>query len=564
MYYKNLASLLIVIILLIGFTQGIVQSKLFQLRILVSRERILNFELSSKALQKRFTGDLQKSDDYQTEINQSLLESSILNQSVPEELDSSPWILLGTAVVNSVRIMSLKPILALHKERKNLLLLKYAFFMERIRRLSIASKKYEIILKRLGNQRSESKAFALLHNAYCLNSIGKRKDAIVLLKKVSENFPNTHYDKTASQLLKIAMKWEKIAQKIKSQDLNDLQTAQSLYRAGIYTDSCQYYEKQITNLGGLDNYYFAYCSEDTGNIKRAIKLYKEFIDNSSPQQFNVVRRANRRLLLLGEFYKGGKDAIEIAKKNASRLQDTSVLSKITQAAKKQKKSIVIEEIKEKIKQQEKDSKSTSIKKPTPNSELYQELGIELVTQANIEDQRLIALVEKKKKQEQEKIAKQKETQQKAQEIELLKKQEQEKTTKQKETQQKAKKIKLLKKQEQRKFVQAKKEGQVYLSLETIDKRKLRAEKIYFQQNKLLLKNNVVSTSIPLALVRRIVIIDERKKKTLIGQMKLYTTKGNYKGYSILISTEQDRILIGKKVFSRKDVKKIEFSTTSND
>ena len=450
MYYKNLASLLIVIILLIGFTQGIVQSKLFQLRILVSRERILNFELSSKALQKRFTGDLQKSDDYQTEINQSLLESSILNQSVPEELDSSPWILLGTAVVNSVRIMSLKPILALHKERKNLLLLKYAFFMERIRRLSIASKKYEIILKRLGNQRSESTAFALLHNAYCLNSIGKRKDAIVLLKKVSENFPNTHYDQTASQLLKIAMKWEKIAQKIKSQDLNDLQTAQSLYRAGIYTDSCQYYEKQITNLGGLDNYYFAYCSEDTGNIKRAIKLYKEFIDNSSPQQFNVVRRANRRLLLLGEFYKGGKDAIEIAKKNASRLQDTSVLSKITQAAKKQKKSIVIEEIKEKIKQQEQDSKSTSIKKPTPNSELYQELGIELVTQANIEDQRLIALVEKKKKQEQEKIAEQKETQQKAQEIELLKKQKQEKIAKQKETQQKAQEIELLKKQEQEK------------------------------------------------------------------------------------------------------------------
>ena len=75
MNYKYLASLLVVILLLIGVTQGIVQSKLFQLKILVSRDRILNFELSSQALQKRFSSDFKKSDDYQTEINQSLFRS---------------------------------------------------------------------------------------------------------------------------------------------------------------------------------------------------------------------------------------------------------------------------------------------------------------------------------------------------------------------------------------------------------------------------------------------------------------------------------------------------------
>ena len=486
--------------------------------------------------------------------------------------------------------------------------------MERIRRLSIASEKYGIILDRLGNQKGESTAFVLLHNAYCLADLGERKEAIVLLKRVGIDFPNTHYSRTASQLLKIVTGREKIAHKIKSQNQNELQVAQTLYKAGIYVDSCQYYEKQIVALGGLDNYYFAYCSEDIGNVKRAIKLYKEFIQDSSSQGSNLARQANRRLLLLGKFYKGGQEAVETANKNASRLQDTVVLDKITQAAKKQKKSIVIEEIKEKVKQKGKES--------TPDLELYEEIGVELVTQANIEDKALIKLAEKKKEQDKLEAAKQaeektaliKKKQKAKRQAELAKakqagaktalikkkqkvkrqaelakakqagaktalikkkqkvkrqaklakaKQAEEKIVRLKEKREKALALQEKRKESKQKFIRAKEEGLLYLSLQTRGGRKFRAEKVYFQKDKLLLKTQRISTMIPLSLIRKIVTVDERKIPT--GDlMKLYTTKGNYKGNSILISAEQDRVQIGNNVFRQKEVKKVELVIARNN
>ena len=58
--------------------------------------------------------------------------------------------------------MSLKPILHVHRDRKLLLLTKYAFFMERNRRLELAAERYKKVIDTLSNHRSEILAFALL------------------------------------------------------------------------------------------------------------------------------------------------------------------------------------------------------------------------------------------------------------------------------------------------------------------------------------------------------------------------------------------------------------------
>ena len=75
------------ILLLILSTQGIVQAKLFQLKVSVSRERLMNFELSSKALRARFREIFQNPDDYRSEIKRNVIESAILNNQVVADLD---------------------------------------------------------------------------------------------------------------------------------------------------------------------------------------------------------------------------------------------------------------------------------------------------------------------------------------------------------------------------------------------------------------------------------------------------------------------------------------------
>ena len=171
------------ILLLILSTQGIVQAKLFQLKVSVSRERLMNFELSSKALRARFREIFQNPDDYRSEIKRNVIESAILNNQVIVDLDSTYLEDIGIAIVNSIRFMSLKPLLHLHRDRKLLLVTKYAFFMERNRRLEQAVGRYKNVIDALESHKSEILAFALLHHGYCLASLGKVSQAVLSLQK---------------------------------------------------------------------------------------------------------------------------------------------------------------------------------------------------------------------------------------------------------------------------------------------------------------------------------------------------------------------------------------------
>ena len=144
MRYSSWLMVLVLILILVVSTQAIIQAKLFELKVTVSRDRLMNFELSSKVLRQRFKEKLENQDDYRSEIKRNVLEASILNESSPKELDTSYLDSVGIAFVNSVRLMSLKPLLQIQRDRELLLLVKYAFYLERSNSLKPAAEKIRL------------------------------------------------------------------------------------------------------------------------------------------------------------------------------------------------------------------------------------------------------------------------------------------------------------------------------------------------------------------------------------------------------------------------------------
>lgn len=329
------------ILLLILSTQGIVQAKLFQLKVSVSRERLMNFELSSKALRARFREIFQNPDDYRSEIKRNVIESAILNNQVIVNLDSSYLEDIGIAIVNSIRFMSLKPLLHLHRDRKLLLVTKYAFFMERNRRLEQAVGRYKDVIDALGKHKSEILAFALLHHGYCLASLGKFSQAALSLQKTVDDFPGSHFSQTAVLLLSLLLNREKLSKEIKNKNLSDIGKARAYYNAGLYSKACEIYTRTL-GIKSDDGYRWGRCSEEIGKQKRALRIYKDLTIKRGDSKF--ARLANRRLLILGNFYHAGKDVVKVAQKNAIRLNDRAALKEITVAAEEQREAVVVQEI----------------------------------------------------------------------------------------------------------------------------------------------------------------------------------------------------------------------------
>ena len=134
---------------------------------------------------------------------------------------------------------------------------------------------------------------------------------------------------------------EKLSKEIENKNLSDIEKARSYYKAGLYSKACEIYTR-TTDIKSNDGYRWGRCSEEIGKQKRALRIYRDLTAKEGKSKF--ARLANRRLLILGNFYHAGKDVVKIAQKNAIRLNDRAALKEITVAAKEQREAVVVQEI----------------------------------------------------------------------------------------------------------------------------------------------------------------------------------------------------------------------------
>ncbi|MCR9143789.1 MAG: hypothetical protein NXI24_16195 [bacterium] len=346
---RNILYILVVLLIFALVSQAIISVKLLELRVQVSHDRLFNYELSSRVLKARFrqmvaSQNQSRNDSFKNEIKRNLLESTIMNEVNPQALESGALETVGMAVINSVRLLSLKPLLELRENQETLTRIKYAFFMERNRRYDVAVERYAELEDRLG-QSGEMAGFVSLHHGFCLAITGETEPAIAKLESTRDTFPGTHYAETAILLINILLEGERRREIIEGEGLSDLERARALFREALWSDALDLFQKiGENNLAPYDRYRLNRSLEETGQIKPAIQGYIGIV--GARRDPAAVRDANRRLLLLGTFNGAGARVREYAETNAAELGDDTALVEIKEAAEELRSSVVIDEIKE--------------------------------------------------------------------------------------------------------------------------------------------------------------------------------------------------------------------------
>ncbi len=345
---RNIVYILVVLLLFALVSQAIISVKLLELRVQVSHDRLFNYELSSRVLKARFrqmiaSQNETRNDSFKNEIKRNLLESTIMNEVNPQALEGGALETVGMAVINSVRLLSLKPLLELRENQETLTRIKYAFFMERNRRYDVAVERYAELEERLGDS-GEMAGFVSLHHGFCLAITGENEAALTKLESTRDTFPGTHYAETAILLINILLEGERRREIIESEGLSDLERARALFREALWSDALELFQKiGEQNLAPYDRYRLNRSLEETGQIKPAIQGYIAIV--SARRDAAAVREANRRLLLLGTFNGAGARVREYAESNAAELGDETALVEIKEAAEELREAVVIEEIK---------------------------------------------------------------------------------------------------------------------------------------------------------------------------------------------------------------------------
>ncbi|EOQ88079.1 hypothetical protein LEP1GSC202_3067 [Leptospira yanagawae serovar Saopaulo str. Sao Paulo = ATCC 700523] len=323
-------------------SDAIVSVKLQELRFGILRDQLMNYELSSQTLRERLKQMFLSKDDYMTEVKVNILESGIMNSETEGmDLKMSWKDRFGLFVINTVRFLNLKSPLELEEQQKTIIRLQFAFYMERTRKYPIAAKKYQELEESITSTLSDEMAFTLLHHGYCLVMTGEREKAFVKLNKAIDLFPGSHYSENASLLISFLEDGEKKKEELKSKKKSPEELAYSLFQSGDYEETLRTLES-LPVLTNDQSYIKARSMEELGKTSNAVKEYIQLVKQKENKE--VAIRANRRLLLIGNFYQENKSLVAFSKEEANKLGDAKAAENIEEGKTLVLKPVIIEKI----------------------------------------------------------------------------------------------------------------------------------------------------------------------------------------------------------------------------
>ena len=326
--------ILFFLLLLIFFglaSRAIVDVKIQELRFQLTKEQLLNYELSSKVLKDKIRQMMLSKDDYTNEIKVNILESSVMNAQLGET-DTKLSLLekFGLGIVNVVRVISTKSPLTLEEDQNDMMKIQFGFYMERTRKFATAVKKYQELEKSLTNKESDEYGFVMLHSGFCIAMMGDTKGAIAKLRETEDLFVGSHFADNARILINVLLEGERKLNDINSGTKTETERAALLYETGQYKETLSQLEK-IENRSNDQNYMRARSLEELGQTSKAIAEYLSLVEKKEIDK-EIAKKANRRLLLIGSIYEKNEDLTDYSKSNAQKLGDTDIVKKVDEGS----------------------------------------------------------------------------------------------------------------------------------------------------------------------------------------------------------------------------------------
>lgn len=340
--YYGLAFIFLLMIFTIS-ARSITSAKVYELKLSIQKEQIMNYELSSHALKSKLRQVFLEKDNFEDEILLNVFESSIMNSGLrSEDLEFKPTELIGIYLINFVRFLVFKPAITLTEDQDVLLNIQYAFYQERRRKYLIAAEKYEELEGKV-HSLSEEAAFAYLHNGFCLAMLGDSSRALIKLDKAMTLFPGTHYAENAKLLIGFIKESDEKRNKIQAKSKSQDALAINLYTNGNYKDTLKVLESIPTLTKDL-SYIQARSWEELGKSNLAVKSYIDLTNQT--ENLDIAIKSNRRLLLIGSFYHDNKELVNLSTEKARILGDSSSARLVAEGKSHQKSAKIIQLIQE--------------------------------------------------------------------------------------------------------------------------------------------------------------------------------------------------------------------------
>ena len=329
LFLKALLFIISIICIFYILSNSIVEIKLLELKFYVNKEQLFNYELSSKVLREKIKNILISKDDYVSELRNNILESSVMNSVIEEDISISLHERVGLMVVNLVRIITFNETLNFIEDRKYIYQIQFAFYMERTKKFPLAIKKYEELTNIYKRSNTFENGFVLLHLGYCYAMIGNTNLALQKLYITEDIFRGTQFAEYARILINVLLENDRRGKEIDKLAIPLSEKADLFYESGRYSDSLASLNK-IENRNSKENFVRARSLEELGSINEATGEYIKLIEKNDDR--SIALKANRRVLMIGTIYEDNKDLTEYAKQNANSLGDKEFVKTVENAS----------------------------------------------------------------------------------------------------------------------------------------------------------------------------------------------------------------------------------------
>jgi TonB family protein len=226
-------------------------------------------------------------------------------------------------ILNGLRYILGKPIINPKEEDKIFSVLEIGYYWERNRQYNEALKIYDEVLS-TAHLDPEIRAAIMVHRAFCYSMLSRYDDSKKIYEMVINAYPNTEAGIISWKLLDFITSMENEREKVKKQQLSKLDKAKQYYLLMDFRNAIKNYSIFLSKKRNAEEiaqarFYKGRSHEELGEIEEAMMEYKAVLRKDITKVW--ARQANRRMLMLGEFYEQQKNIADEAKRQLSAYQD---------------------------------------------------------------------------------------------------------------------------------------------------------------------------------------------------------------------------------------------------
>jgi TonB family protein len=232
--------------------------------------------------------------------------------------------------LNAIRYVLGKPIINPKEEDRIFSVLELAYFWERNRRYAEALKIYDEVLSTT-QFNPELRAATLVHKAFCNSMQSKYDLAKKIYEQVINTYPSTEAGILAWKLLDFITSMEKERDNVMKARTSEIAKAKQFYllmdfRNAIKNYSLTLSEKPDQQAEMEARFFKGRSHEELGETEDALMEYRAVIRRDVSKVW--ARQANRRMLMLGEFYEQQKSISDEAKRQLEAYQDQTFMTDV--------------------------------------------------------------------------------------------------------------------------------------------------------------------------------------------------------------------------------------------